>query len=417
MGYYNDPQKNIHSIYMKEKMINSYAFNSILPMQAFVAPAGFNPDAQEVNIVKAYSAYSDTNKVYIFSVGATATTVLPVQSAGGSYAYSENAGPYTSTLNGTITWAVGSTKRHVIMIHPSKTSQIIIPMGAVWAYFGGDYESFETINNNKTLKYIHLNKSILKSIVGYAFYGAGLVGELTIPNSVNYVGQSSFQGCMGMTGSLSFPNSVTGISNSAFQGCYGFTGTLTLPNTITSIGSGAFQYCTGFTGPLSIPSSIKRLEDAVFRNCSGLTGTLNIPNSVTYIGESAFYYCTGFTGILSIPNSVTSIGNSAFITTQFTGVLSIPNSITSLATEIFENCKINALILPSSVVSIGDICFYKCYNLSRIDSYRGTPATLGGYAFEGVNKSTCTVHVPIGSLTAYRANMDWNVFTNIIEDL
>ena len=39
-----------------------------LTMEAFVAPADFNPDAQELNIVKAFASYPDANKKYIFSV-------------------------------------------------------------------------------------------------------------------------------------------------------------------------------------------------------------------------------------------------------------------------------------------------------------------------------------------------------------
>jgi hypothetical protein len=60
----------------------------VLKMEAFVAPVNFDPDAQELNIVKAFSAYQNEAKKYIFSVSSSSTTtVLPVLQ-NRSYVYS-----------------------------------------------------------------------------------------------------------------------------------------------------------------------------------------------------------------------------------------------------------------------------------------------------------------------------------------
>ncbi len=69
---------------------------------AFIAPLDFFPTAQELNIIDVYNNYSDVNKKYIFSVGDSLTTVLPL-STGRTYAYSENGSGYTTISSGTIT--------------------------------------------------------------------------------------------------------------------------------------------------------------------------------------------------------------------------------------------------------------------------------------------------------------------------
>lgn len=63
--------------------------------------------------MKAFAAYSNANKKYIFSVGTSASTELPAVT-GRSYAYAENGGAYTTIVSGTITWTVGSTKRNAV---------------------------------------------------------------------------------------------------------------------------------------------------------------------------------------------------------------------------------------------------------------------------------------------------------------
>jgi len=108
-----------------------------LTMEAFVAPADFDPDAQELNIVKAFAAYSDANKKYIFSVGTSATTVLQAIT-GRSYAYAENGGSYTTIASGTVTWTSNSTKRNVIVIDYAISIVANIPNSSVWAYISSN---------------------------------------------------------------------------------------------------------------------------------------------------------------------------------------------------------------------------------------------------------------------------------------
>ena len=138
----------------------------------------------------------------------------------------------------------------------------------------------------------------MTSIGDGAFDGcSGFTGDLTIPNSVRYIGVEAFDGCTGFTGALTISNSVTTIGDKAFRECLGFTVDLIIPNSVTSIGSYAFEDCSGFTGDLTISNSVKTIGSYAFYGCSGFTGALTIPNSVTTIGTDAFYGCEEFKSI------------------------------------------------------------------------------------------------------------------------
>ena len=70
----------------------------------------------------------------------------------------------------------------------------------------------------------------------------GKDGDVTIPNSVTYIGDGAFYGCTGLT-SITIPDSVIGIGNVAFHGCSGLT-RVTIPNSVTHVGAYAFEGCT-----------------------------------------------------------------------------------------------------------------------------------------------------------------------------
>ena len=516
-----------------------------LPLQAFVAPAGFNADAQELNIVKAYSAYSDANKKYVFSVGTTATTVLPVV-AGRSYAYSENGGAYITISSGTITWIAGSNKRHVIVIDTNTTFTASVPASGVWLYCGINVNTLYSCNS---VKYVHFQDistlttimtstfqsntiltgvlslpSSLTSIGSYGFYYCtGLTGTLTLPNSLSLINDYSFTGCSGFSG-VSIPNSITSLGANSFGSCTGLTsislpsnlvtvgascflgstnisgtltipstvttisddsfrncifshlvssssnypvsneilydvkvggkvraifaasrfagtisfrsdttdicdylfanntyrtGSLVIPNTVTFMGTFVFDHCTGLTGTLTISSALATIGFVAFRAC-GFTGTLTIPSSVTRINDNAFEGCSGFTGNLVIPNTVLSMGAQVFDgCTGFRGTLTISSSFTAIQFVSFRSCLFTGTLnIPSSVATMAGYAFSYCTGFTAINSYRITPPTgLNSTTFEGINMTTRTLHVPVGSLAAYRAANYWKDFVNIIEDL
>lgn len=270
--------------------------------------------------------------------------------------------------------------------------------------------------------------------------------SVVLPSSVTSIGDSAFRFCSGLT-AIAIPSSVTSIGNLAFQSCSGLItvdsnnpnysgldgvlynkaqtiliqcpiskmGSFTIPSSVTSIGDGAFLSCSGLTS-ITIPSSVASIGGGAFSFCSGLT-TIAIPFSVTSIGNGAFAFCSGLTTVV-IPSSVTSIGNSAFLSCKGMTTVTIPSSVTSIGNGAFNYCSgLTSIAIPSSVTLIGNNAFANCSGLTSITTSKITPLDLGSSTnvFSQINKTTCTLYVPVGSKSAYQVADQWKDFKNIVE--
>ena len=267
----------------------------------------------------------------------------------------------------------------------------------------------------------------------YPYYNSYPTGDLAIPSSVVYNGNSY---------------NVTSIDYAAFALCSGLT-SVTIPNSVTSIDSGAFYNCSGLTSVVFNADSCAIPTDTSYRPfngcsnissftfgdsvryipayiCYGLTGltSVTIPNSVTSIGPRAFYNCSGLTSVFFNPDSCADIyyynyynfhpfsgcdnissftfGDSvryipAYICYGLTGLTSVTigGSVTSIGDGAFYNCS-----GLTSVVFNADSCtaptssyyrpFYGCYNISSFtfgDSVRYIPAYIC-YGLAGLTSVT-----------------------------
>ena len=244
------------------------------------------------------------------------------------------------------------------------------------------------------------------SSIGFAAFYNAKITYITIPARVSLVDKYAFAYCTKLTSIIVDSNNINYSSKNGvlfnkgqtrlIQYPKGNTNTsYTIPSTVNRFGDGAFWYCNYLTS-ISIPTSVQQINDCVFIGCKGLT-SISIPSSVTYIGDCAFQQCLSLTSI-KIPSSVTYIGADAFLA-----------------------CKtLNAISIPSSVKRIKFLAFAYCEELSDIYVQGTTPIDLSysdSYSvFGGVNKTTCTLHVPYGTASLYRTAFQWKDFINIVEE-
>ena len=238
------------------------------------------------------------------------------------------------------------------------------------------------------------------------------VKSAVIGEGVTSIGDYAFSGCSSLT-SMAIPEGVTSIGGNAFYYCSSLT-SVTIPEGVTSIGGSAFYGCSSLTS-VTIPESVTSIGNFVFYGCSSLT-SVTIPEGVTSIGYSAFGYCSSLKSVyitdlaawckikfdyysnplnngadlyingekatnIIIPSSVMSVGNYAFNGCGSLTSVTIPEGVTSIGNSAFSGCSsLTTVTIPEGVTSIGDSAFSYCSSLASV-TIPSSVTSIGSRAF------------------------------------
>lgn len=238
-------------------------------------------------------------------------------------------------------------------------------------------------------------------------------------NEENNRTEAVIQGYRGSDSDVVIPNSIDGFVVTAIS-MYAFSGrsdlaSITIPSTIQSIGDDAFLECDGLkkvyvssiedwckidfpysdTNPLSrgadlyvdnklvtdvtIPDGVKSIGKYAFYGYSSLK-SISFPSSIRNIGESAFYDCCSLEEVYATNiedwckikfedtySNPIYYARKIYIDGELATDITIPKGITKICDYAFENCDtITNVVIPNSVISIGDSAFSDCSNLKNI---------------------------------------------------
>ena len=223
---------------------------------------------------------------------------------------------------------------------------------------------------------------LLTGIPQYAFSGCTNLQTIILPKDIKCIDDHAFYNCKNLT-SINIPAGVSEIGDWAFYGCKGLQNvTIENGSVLTRIGNGTFRGCSALT-QINLPFGLKTIGGDCFIDCRSLT-TINIPSTVSNMGGYVFKNCRNLQTVTFGPASaMEEISQYTFWGCRNLQNILIPEGIKVIGKGAFKECySLRSAVLPSTIEIIGKDAFRDCYNLNTL-TFNGTFGLreIGNYAF------------------------------------
>lgn len=154
---------------------------------------------------------------------------------------------------------------------------------------------------------------------------------------------------------------------------------VTLPQSVMYIGERAFAECTSLTA-FAFPEVIEDMGGDVFNGCTNLA-TVTMPSTMYYIPERTFYGCAALnSGSMWMPNGVLSIGEEAFFGCSSITAMHIRDCTALVEDRAFADCDAlftvnvdaKSLYFGADVFAASPGVRLICYRGSKVAAYAET---------------------------------------------
>lgn len=212
--------------------------------------------------------------------------------------------------------------------------------------------------------------------------------SIILPNTIDYIGCSTFYGCDNLR-YVKMYKGVNTIDNNAFQDCHNLV-EIELPEGLLGIGDNAFYYCYSLD-EISIPSTVRNIGGSAFYDCYSLKSIV-LPKNLAEIKSWTFSYCRSLETVI------------------------LPVKANEIDYYAFYGCDhLKELRLPPMIERIGDRAFDGCNKLTDIYVYTANPKDIMIEMNTFSCGETALLHIPNFSYLAYYWDTQWGQFYNKIE--
>ena len=135
-------------------------------------------------------------------------------------------------------------------------------------------------------------------------------------------------------------------------------------------------------------------------DAGGFKGVAKIISRLTYKGNT---------------HEVLAIGNPAFEGCEVLTSITIPNSVIGIGHRAFSGCtSLTSVTIGNSVTTIESNAFEECSSLTDVYCMAENVPSTKSHVFYDTPISSATLHVPAGSVNAYKTTSPWSDFGTIV---
>jgi len=230
-----------------------------------------------------------------------------------------------------------------------------------------------------------------EEVADQQFYHCTGLRSVTFCGNPRRIGKEAFLNCEALQ-TITLPDGVELIDEDAFKSCTALEH-IGLPAQLKTIGGYAFLYCHALT-QFTIPASVDSIGNGILNDCNNLKRI-----DIAYSPRPLKYYC---------PNQFNNSLRAAPIDTLYTDRY--------IDGYFSNNLTLKKLYVGPNVTSIINEIFSYCSNIDEVYSLNPVPPTCeGSNVFHSDTKEKGQLHVPAGSLDAYKEAFVWQDFFNIDE--
>lgn len=221
----------------------------------------------------------------------------------------------------------------------------------------------------------------ITAIDAHAFEGQKTLERVVLPTTLEYIGSWAFYECTSLT-EVVFGNALADIGPYAFGMCKSLE-TVVLPDSLRRIGDSAFRNCDALA-QVTLNEGLERIESSAFYLDTALESIV-LPSSLLSIGYGAFDACWALADIEFQMDSC-RIDSCVFEDTPWlnaqegdyvivsdslidyrgeAATFSVPEGVRHVSVRIADE-RLQSLVLPEGVQSVGGYAFMDCENLADI---------------------------------------------------